>query len=96
MSLTLCSLLFLPFFGGKKPSNKKRSVGSPDVVNAANKALGPGIDSIFTPALIASLVSLYAGSDIPGVPASVITAIFSPFIKLVIKDGIRIFRLYSK
>ena len=28
----------LAFFGGKKPSNKKRSVGSPDVVKAAKMA----------------------------------------------------------
>ena len=47
-----------------------------DVVKAAKNALAPGIDSILAPIPMDCLISLYAGSEIPGVPASVIAAIF--------------------
>ena len=40
------SLYFRFFLGGKKPSNKNRSVGNPEAVSEVNTALGPGMDSI--------------------------------------------------
>ena len=59
-------------------------MGKPDADKAAKNALAPGIDSILAPMLIDCLISLYAGSEIPGVPASVMTAIFWPLDKLLI------------
>ena len=79
---------FLPFFLGKKPSKIKRSVGSPDETNAARKADGPGTDSTVESIAIASRTSLYAGSEMPGVPASVTTARFFPEVKCLINFGI--------
>ena len=68
------NLFFRPFFGGKNPSNINLSVGKPEDTSEAKTADGPGIDSILHPTFIACLTNLYAGSDIAGVPASVITA----------------------
>ena len=58
----------------KNPSNINLSVGKPEDTSEAKTADGPGIDSILHPTFIACLTNLYAGSDIAGVPASVITA----------------------
>ena len=70
-----------PFLGGRKPSKRNRSVGRPEDTNAAKDAEAPGIASIVISCTNASLISLYAGSEIPGVPASVITAKSFPLFK---------------
>ena len=54
------------------------SVGSPLAVSAATSALGPGTDSTRKPAAIAALTTRSPGSLMPGLPASVTSATFSP------------------
>ena len=90
------SFLRLPFLWGKKPSNKKRSVGKPDADNAVIDADAPGIASTLIFFSIAALISLYAGSLIPGVPASVTTATFFSEFKWFIIWGILVNLLCSK
>ena len=63
---------------GRKPSKKKRSVGSPAIVKAASAAEGPGRLCTATPCATASETSLKPGSEIRGVPASEINASASP------------------
>ena len=46
----------------------------PLLTNAGTNAVAPGRHSTFIPTLIHSLTNKKAGSEIPGVPASVITA----------------------
>ena len=52
----------------------KASEGNPDALIAAVKAEAPGIGTTSIPSLIHSLIKLYPGSLIVGVPASEISA----------------------
>ena len=79
--LNRSSLDFRPFLLGKNPSNIKRSDGSPDAERAVIDAEAPGMASTLHPASITARINLYAGSLIPGVPASVTTAISFPEFK---------------
>jgi hypothetical protein len=75
---------------GKNPKNKNLSVGNPEIDNAAVTAAGPGIGIILqSPPLMlkTSSINLLPGSDIPGVPASVISAA-SLFLKIFISSEI--------
>ena len=63
---------------GRKPSKQNRLVGSPDSVSAVMQAQHPGRDVTGTPAFWHSATSTSPGSEIAGVPASVISAIFLP------------------
>src|SRR5262245_19104224 len=63
---------------GRKPSNTKRSVGSPEITSAVTAADGPGTTSTSIPASTHAATSRYPGSDSPGLPASVTTATFVP------------------
>ena len=54
------------------------AVGSPDALRAATAADGPGTGTTRIVRETASRTSLYPGSEIMGVPASLISAIFSP------------------
>ena len=65
-------------FAGKNPSNKKRSVGSPQTVSAASTAEGPGSAVTTWPAARAARTSLKPGSDTSGVPASETSATAAP------------------
>ena len=87
--LRLIIRFFRPFFRGKNPSNMNRSVGSPDKTSAARTADGPRSASTLEPIAIASRTSLYAGSDIPGVPASDTTPRSWPEFKSATILGIR-------
>ena len=78
MLISFSIRFFLPFLGGKNPSNKNLSVGNPELTKAAKTADGPGTASTLEPISIAFLTNLYAGSEIAGVPASVITATSLP------------------
>ncbi|CCX47854.1 unknown [Bacteroides sp. CAG:927] len=68
----------LPFLGGKNPSKQNLSHGSPELTNAGTKAVAPGSVSTPISCLLHSRDSRNPGSLMPGVPASVINAIFSP------------------
>ena len=46
-----------PDFAGRKPTNRKRSVGSPDTESAAVAALGPGTGTTAMPSARASRTS---------------------------------------
>ena len=70
--------VFLPFFKGIKPSKIKRVAGKPLFTKAGTKAVAPGKLVIATPAALQARTNKNAGSEIPGVPASVIKAIFLP------------------
>ena len=59
----------------------KRSVGRPEATRAVMDADAPGIASTQLPISRAARINLYAGSLIPGVPASVTTAISFPVFK---------------
>ena len=63
---------------GRNASNANRLVGSPDEISAVIQAHAPGTAVTVTPAASACRTSSSPGSEIPGVPASVITAIFVP------------------
>ena len=60
--------------------NKNLSIGHPATEAAAVRAEGPGIGTIVKSfnCLIAKSINLLPGSDIPGVPASLIRARFLP------------------
>src|SRR3989441_284132 len=68
----------LPGFTGRNPSNTNRSAGRPEAESAATTAAGPGIGTTATPWARAPPTSRMAGSEIPGVPASVTSAIERP------------------
>ncbi len=65
-------------FGGRKPSKKNRSVGSPETVSAVSTDDAPGIAMTARPASCAARTSLKPGSEISGVPASEISATAPP------------------
>ena len=65
-------------FGGRKPSKKKRSVGSAATASAASTEDGPGSAITEWPAAQTSRTSLKPGSEIRGVPASETSAIEAP------------------
>lgn len=67
-----------PFFSGRKPSNTNLSQGSPLPTRAGTNAVAPGSTVTSIPAFLHSLTSINPGSEIPGVPASEIRAMFSP------------------
>ena len=68
----------LPFFSGKNPSNTKRSLGKPLLTKAGTKAVAPGKHSTSMLFSTQARVSKNPGSEMAGVPASLIKAIFSP------------------
>ena len=51
---------------------------NPDIKTAGNTAEGPGKTSVSIPSSMACFSNIHPGSETPGVPASEITAIFSP------------------
>ena len=65
-------------FGGRKPSNTKRSLGRPATDSAAIAAQAPGTGMQRMPAARAARTSRKPGSLISGVPASEISATASP------------------
>ena len=73
-----CNFVCRPFFCGRKPSKAKRSQGRPLATKAGTKAVAPGRHCTSTPALTASRTRKKPGSLMPGVPASLISATFSP------------------
>ena len=70
--------LDLPFFGGRNPSNTKRSQGSPELTNAGTNAVAPGRVITLIPRRRHSRDSMNPGSEIPGVPASETNAMSCP------------------
>ena len=72
------NLVARPFFCGRNPSNVNLSHGKPEFTSAGTKAVAPG--SVSTSILLRrhSLDTRNPGSEIAGVPASEIRAIFSP------------------
>ena len=56
-------------------------MSNPDRVRATNTLEGPGIDSTLNPSMIKFSISLLPGSEIKGVPASEIRAMFKLFPK---------------
>ena len=71
-------------------------VGIPEIEMAATAADGPGTAATRIPAAIAALTRRYPGSEIAGVPASVISATFSPRASRSISAGVRCCSLCSK
>src|SRR6478736_2369973 len=69
---------FIPLKKGINPSNTNRLVGMPLLTKAGTNAVAPGRDSILISFFMHSLINKKAGSEIPGVPASVTNAIFFP------------------
>ena len=67
-----------PFFWGRNPSKQNFSFGNPDATNAGTKAVAPGRHSTVTPLRRHSLTKRNPGSEMAGVPASEIRAMFSP------------------
>ena len=63
---------------GKKPKNAKELRSKPETESAFTAAQQPGIPTMRIPASTAALISSFPGSEIQGVPASVITATFFP------------------
>ena len=80
------NLLVLPFFTGKNPSNKNLSDGKPELTRAGIKAVAPGRHSISILFLMHSRINKNPGSEIPGVPASEINAIWIPLFYFSIID----------
>jgi len=62
------------FFFGKNPTNKNLSILSPVKAIAEVMALGPGIDIILIPLILAFSINSGPGSETPIVPASTIKA----------------------
>ena len=76
------NLVCRPFFGGRNPSNTNLSFGNPELTNAGTKAVAPGRQSTSILFSIQALDSKNPGSEIAGVPASLINAIEIPFFNL--------------
>ena len=67
-----------PFFTGRNPSKQKRSHGSPDETIAGMHAVDPGSVCISIPSDAQVRTRRNPGSEMPGVPASLIRATFKP------------------
>ena len=67
-----------PALRGRKPSKKKRSMGSPEATRAQTTADGPGITSTGRPASSATSTRRWPGSLTPGMPASETKAMCAP------------------
>ena len=65
---------------GRNASKQNRLVERPESVRAVTQAQAPGKEVTVKPASYACLTSSSPGSDIPGVPASVTSAISVPFV----------------
>ena len=74
------------FSVGRNASKQKRLVGSPEIVSAVTHAHAPGTAVTSTPASSAILTSSSPGSLMPGMPASVITAMFLPAISISVSS----------
>ena len=74
-----------PFLTGKNPSKTNLSFGKPLLTKAGTKAVAPGKHSTSTPASTQARVNKKPGSEIAGVPASDIKAMFSPPLNLPTK-----------
>ena len=70
-----CSFLFF-LFSGKNPKKVNSVVSRPEQINAFTNAQAPGIGTILISFSIHCLTISSPGSEMPGVPASVINAIF--------------------
>ena len=68
----------LPFLTGKNPSNTNLSLGNPEFTKAGTKAVAPGKQSTGMSFSTQALVSKNPGSEIAGVPASLINAMVVP------------------
>ena len=78
---TLISLAIVPLFSGKNP--KKKNYPTKPLIEAANEtedAPGKGITSILF--FMHSLIRIFPGSEIVGVPASQIKETTDPFIRM--------------
>ena len=62
------------FFYGKKPSNTNLSLGNPEFTKAGTKAVAPGKQSTSIPFSIQARANKNPGSEMAGVPASLIKA----------------------
>ena len=78
-----------PAVRGGKPSNEKRSVGSPESATDMVTALGPGITETSIPSAIASRINLKPGSLIVGIPASETTNTVAPLFSSEISSRVR-------
>jgi hypothetical protein len=69
-SFKILSKVCRPFLSGKNPRKRKSCIWRPEPTSPVKSAEAPGIISIFIPCSMASWMRRYAGSEIPGVPAS--------------------------
>ena len=67
-----------PRLAGRNPLKRNESGGRPLATSAARNADAPGIGTTGTPCRMASVIRRNPGSEIPGMPASVTSAIFAP------------------
>ena len=74
------------FSVGRNASKQNRLVGSPEIVNAVTHAHAPGTAVTSTPAVSAICTSSSPGSLMPGIPASVISAMFLPSISISVSS----------
>jgi len=72
------SRVWRPFFTGKNPSNTNLSLGNPLFTNAGTNAVAPGKHSTSILFSTHALTSKNPGSEMAGVPASLITAMDIP------------------
>ena len=67
-----------PFLWGKKPSKTNLSQGNPEFTKAGTKAVAPGKHSTSISFSTQALTNKNPGSEIAGVPASLIKAMVIP------------------
>ena len=87
--------IFVSLFFGKKPPKKNSLVGKPDTVSDAITDEAPGILVTSRFLFMQFLTSLYPGSDISGVPASLVNAITFPSSIFFIMEGLVLSALNS-
>ena len=80
---------------GRKASKQKRLVGRPERVRAVMQAAGPGRLLTLIPYSMHIATRVSPGSEIQGVPASVIRAMFCPSRILAIRVFALSYLLYS-
>ena len=77
-SIKNLNLVCLPFLTGKNPSKTNLSLGKPEFTSAGIKAVAPGRQSISISFSTHALTKRKPGSEIAGVPASLIKAMLTP------------------
>ena len=89
--ISFISISFSFLFLGRNPKNLKLSISKPETLKAVIMEVTPGIGTICIPSAINSFTKYLPGSEIKGVPASLIIAISFPWCSCWISPEVLLF-----